>query len=193
MSRVGPLALIVLLAASALGCTACGTPFDYCSATYNPHLDPCGGCDDCRENVRLGSNLSDDSIAPLSYHEPIEQAAPAERRPTIPTEELPEPDDSMLPELKPPGAAPSADEEMMPLEEPSLEAAEQPAEMPAEEPAAAEPSPEESLPAEPTPETAPAEEPPADAKPPAAEEPAAEQPAPAPARSGWRPARSRRR
>ena len=135
MSRTWLLGLVVLLAASALGCTACGTPFDYCSATYNPQLDPCGGCDDCRESVRLGSILSDDSIAPLSYNAPIDEPTPADDESVPPTEELPEPDDSMLPDLEPPdGSEPSTDEELMPLEDPSAEPLEEmPEEAPAEE------------------------------------------------------------
>jgi hypothetical protein len=144
-SRHGRLAVVVALSMFALGCNACGTPFDYCSPTFGLYGrspedcgdgcgDSCGdgcdeGCDDCRENVRLGSILSDRSLSQMSYNEPVDDDV-SDQQPT-PAEELPPPaDEQTLPGLLPPADRPSLDDptiddEEMPLpdlnEEPSLE------------------------------------------------------------------------
>lgn len=118
MHRAGLLLLLALSYGSAVGCSACGTPYDYCSATFTGRgqagASDCGECGDCgaggsgcvdgdcRENVRLGSILSDPSIRRLSYDEPIRgDAYDRNRRPT-PAEEMPEPaadEQPTLPEL----------------------------------------------------------------------------------------------
>lgn len=106
-----------------LGCNACGTPFDYCSPTFNPHIDQCNtcgsdcgsgcgdscgdncgacgdmggfGCDECRENVRLGSVFTDPNLKGAYYAGPVDydrgRRQIDDRRQPTPAEDLPEPD-----------------------------------------------------------------------------------------------------
>jgi len=125
MSRACLLLILLTVGGLSVGCTACGTPYDYCSATFTGRgdpCDPCGGGDDCRENVRLGSILSDNSVRQMSYQEPTEAEDPADasQQPTE-AEPLPEPDDQpTLPELPVDEEAVPTDDEML---QPELEEA----------------------------------------------------------------------
>jgi hypothetical protein len=95
MSRACLLLLVIATYGASVGCTACGTPYDYCSATFTGRGDPCGECnDDCRENVRLGSVFTDNSIQRMSYAEPVEgdDAEGDDQQPTE-AEQLPDPED----------------------------------------------------------------------------------------------------
>ena len=119
MSRVWMLLLVVATYGVSVGCTACGTPYDYCSATFTGRGDPCGECgDDCRENVRLGSVFSDNSIQRMSYDEPLEADTPTseEQQPTE-VETLPEPNENPTLPYVPLDTEPSTEREEMTLPE----------------------------------------------------------------------------
>ncbi len=145
MSRAWLLLLVIAAYGTSVGCTACGTPYDYCSATFTGRGEPCGDCgdcgtgdcgggncgDDCRENVRLGSVFSDNSIRRMSYDEPTlaDDAPEGDQQPTE-AEELPDPEEQpTLPEVPLETGPSTEDAEEMALPELSDEPTEEPLEV----------------------------------------------------------------
>jgi hypothetical protein len=141
MSRAWLLLLVLAAYGTSVGCTACGTPYDYCSATFTGRGEPCGdcsdcgdcgssGCDDCRENVRLGSILSDNGVQRMSYDEPTPaDGADVDQQPTE-AEQLPDPEEQpTLPDVPLETGPSTEDAEEMSLPELSDEPTDEPLEV----------------------------------------------------------------